>query len=281
MDLGATIYKLRTAKNLSQEDLSERLGVSRQSVSKWETNAATPDLEKLIKLCDIFEISLDELAGRSKPEPEEPVVMAVPVKNPALTQRKIVGYILLGLSLAAALLFIFLQDLFYGSVWFWFLSTVPPMFCCSLVCLSDKAYAGYRCFWLVCMFLSGFFFEYLVLFMFRSSLSVRLPELFLLFLLVILLFGVFAGRSLLGRVTVPYHTKRWFVLIPGWALFLLLSRYSLKLAYSRRISDVFGINSSVYVQYAACVLFVALLAVLLTATVLHLRGWREQKKTNP
>ncbi len=64
MNLGEKIYQLRTEKNLSQGDLADKLDVSRQSVSKWENNTAVPDLDKLIKLCDIFEISLDELTGR-------------------------------------------------------------------------------------------------------------------------------------------------------------------------------------------------------------------------
>ena len=64
MNLGERIYELRNKKNLSQGDLSDALDVSRQSVSKWENNMAIPDLDKLIKLSDIFEVSLDELVGR-------------------------------------------------------------------------------------------------------------------------------------------------------------------------------------------------------------------------
>ena len=48
MKLHEKIYTLRTAKNLSQGDLAEILDVSRQSVSKWETGASIPDLDKLI-----------------------------------------------------------------------------------------------------------------------------------------------------------------------------------------------------------------------------------------
>ena len=61
MTLGKRIYDLRTAKNLSQGDLAEALDVSRQSVSKWETDTSVPDLDKLVKLCDLFEVSMDEL----------------------------------------------------------------------------------------------------------------------------------------------------------------------------------------------------------------------------
>ena len=61
MSLGERIYRLRTEKNLSQGDLAEQLEVSRQSISKWENNSAVPELEKIIKLSEIFEVSLDWL----------------------------------------------------------------------------------------------------------------------------------------------------------------------------------------------------------------------------
>ena len=56
MSLGETIYRLRTEKSLSQGDLAEMLEVSRQSISKWENNSAVPDLEKIIRLSEIFEV---------------------------------------------------------------------------------------------------------------------------------------------------------------------------------------------------------------------------------
>ena len=64
MSIGTKIFELRSAMNLSQSDLADLLNVSRQSVSKWETDGAVPDLDKLIKLCDVFGVTLDELTGR-------------------------------------------------------------------------------------------------------------------------------------------------------------------------------------------------------------------------
>jgi len=49
MSLAENIYRLRTEQNMSQLDLADALEVSRQSVSKWETGTAVPELEKLIK----------------------------------------------------------------------------------------------------------------------------------------------------------------------------------------------------------------------------------------
>lgn len=62
MTLGERLTWLRNQKGMSQDALAEALGVSRQSVSKWETDASIPELDKLIRLSDLFEISLDELA---------------------------------------------------------------------------------------------------------------------------------------------------------------------------------------------------------------------------
>ena len=61
MTLGQRIAQDRKAAGLSQETLGERVGVSRQAVSKWETNAAAPDMENLIALARIFGVSLAEL----------------------------------------------------------------------------------------------------------------------------------------------------------------------------------------------------------------------------
>jgi transcriptional regulator with XRE-family HTH domain len=57
--LAQQIRALRTAKNLSQDGLAEKLYISRQAVSKWENGEATPDIDKLVQLAEIFDVSLD------------------------------------------------------------------------------------------------------------------------------------------------------------------------------------------------------------------------------
>lgn len=77
------LKKLRTVKNLSQDALSEQLFISRQSISKWENGDATPDLENLIKLAEVLEVSLDELVKGKTPEKiVERVVEKVESKSP-------------------------------------------------------------------------------------------------------------------------------------------------------------------------------------------------------
>ena len=68
------LLQYRKENNLSQEDLAEKIGVSRQAVSKWERAEASPDTDNLIRLAEIYGVSLDEmLTGKktqAEPEPE-------------------------------------------------------------------------------------------------------------------------------------------------------------------------------------------------------------------
>ncbi len=61
MNLGERLKNLRKERNLSQEQLAEKLNVSRQAVSKWESNKTCPDIDNLILLRNIFNITLDDL----------------------------------------------------------------------------------------------------------------------------------------------------------------------------------------------------------------------------
>lgn len=66
MDLSEKIIKLRKANNLSQEQLAEQLGVSRQSISKWELGQSMPEVENLSLLSDIFNVTVDYLLKPSE-----------------------------------------------------------------------------------------------------------------------------------------------------------------------------------------------------------------------
>lgn len=82
-NLGERINKYRTASGLSQLELSELLEVSRQSISKWETDVAVPELSKLVKMAEIFGITLDELVLGKEPEVSEEVISSRPEPTPA------------------------------------------------------------------------------------------------------------------------------------------------------------------------------------------------------
>ncbi len=65
MNFSNRLVNFRKLRGLNQETLAERVGVSRQAVSKWETGEAQPDFAKLLALADALEVSLDELCGRT------------------------------------------------------------------------------------------------------------------------------------------------------------------------------------------------------------------------
>ena len=98
MTLGERIAAFRNAQKLSQGDLAEKLNVSRQSVSKWETNTSVPELDKLLQLSELFGVTLDELVRGNTAEEKtapEPVQTQVIVQQIVNTQ-KVIGLILLG-----------------------------------------------------------------------------------------------------------------------------------------------------------------------------------------
>ena len=72
MEFNNKLYELRKQKGFSQEELANRLNVSRQTISKWEVGESTPDMEKLVAISDLFEMSLDELVKGEEPKLAEP-----------------------------------------------------------------------------------------------------------------------------------------------------------------------------------------------------------------
>ena len=71
MSLGEKISDLRKKNGISQEKLAELLGISRQAVTKWESGKGNPDTENLIRLSEIFGVSLDELCGKEAEKPKK------------------------------------------------------------------------------------------------------------------------------------------------------------------------------------------------------------------
>lgn len=76
MEFSEKLIGLRRREGLSQERLADRLGVTRQSVSKWEGGAAMPELEKLIALSELFGVSVDYLIKEAVEEPKPPEIPA-------------------------------------------------------------------------------------------------------------------------------------------------------------------------------------------------------------
>lgn len=94
MKFGENLKQIRKSKNISQEDLAERLGVSRQSVSKWETGENYPSMFNIMCLCDIFKCKINNLVHESMPEfnsLDEEIKMSV-VKFKENEQKKMKGF---------------------------------------------------------------------------------------------------------------------------------------------------------------------------------------------
>lgn len=69
MNMADRIQQLRKTKGISQEELADRIGVSRQAVSKWESGQSSPDLEKVILLSEFFDVTTDYLLKGKEPQP--------------------------------------------------------------------------------------------------------------------------------------------------------------------------------------------------------------------
>lgn len=94
--IGTRIAKLRNEFTYSQEYVAEKLGVSRQAVSKWEQNQSSPDTNNLIALAELFNVTVEYLAiGKTQVKEEKPQIKSI---------QKIVGYILLGAGLLSLIL---------------------------------------------------------------------------------------------------------------------------------------------------------------------------------
>lgn len=80
--LGSKLYELRKKSGLSQEAFAEKLGVSRQAVSKWECGASLPDTDNLITISKLYGVSLDELIGNEASTCQDPTVEAAENNEP-------------------------------------------------------------------------------------------------------------------------------------------------------------------------------------------------------
>lgn len=84
MSFRANLIHLRAANNMTQEQLAMLLGVSRQSVTKWESEKSYPEMDKLLKMCQIFDCTLDDLVqGDLSSKSASPTAMMYPVGHPA------------------------------------------------------------------------------------------------------------------------------------------------------------------------------------------------------
>ncbi len=143
--MGERIYELRKQNNMSQGDLADELDTSRQTISKWENNMSTPELDKILRLCEVFSVSSDyilrgvvEETENSKEERNQTVIKEQTV---IIEKKADIRTIFASGLLINAMFFLFIYPkLFYIPLFFGAVAAI------LLLC---KKHAVYYSLWLV------------------------------------------------------------------------------------------------------------------------------------
>ena len=284
MTIGEKIYKLRTERNLSQGDLSEILEVSRQSVSKWENGAATPDLDKIIKLSEIFGITIDELVKSEEVSstPEEKAPEIIIKKESSFPPRKIIGTVLLSLSLIITVVLLAAGGGIVGLV----LSS--PLILCGMICFIFKKNIGLWCAWAVFFAIDMYLriatgissavilnFQTL-LFMIRGGDFIRLLLAFAQLAAIVLLvfITVFRFRK------VPLESKKLPIIFWGiyGAMKILLAVFSLSHLYKQIMNYVLSTMNTVFYTFSHSLYVWIYTGFFIAAIVLTVRYFYTRKR---
>ena len=298
MNLGEKIYKLRTERNLSQGDLAEMLEVSRQSISKWETNGSVPDLDKIIKLSDIFGVTLDELVlGKEKCESvDEPDVWRSAARISDVHQeghklsteqngtqgqgflpRKIAGTILLCMAFLVVLVCSIIGGFLEGLIF------SLPFLACGIVCFVCKKNVGLWCGWTIftildvaSRYMTGIHWRMaLVTFyrLLRFGAGIKLNSIMILIVSLLELLGLIA---LIAVTVVKFSRKPGFIskrtlygILAGWVVFVALNIPMpwMQWMVGRKMFGLYQICTTV-LMWVRVVLF----TVLATKSVQYIRG---------
>lgn len=114
MDMAERLQELRRKANYSQEQIADMLGISRQAISKWESGQGKPEIDNIIKLTDIYDVSSDYiLLGK-----EDKKEIAEPVETENSKTKKTAHSIILILAAAAIITVLFIAALgFLAKYW--------------------------------------------------------------------------------------------------------------------------------------------------------------------
>ena len=154
MTIGQKLTALRKARGMTQEELSEAIGVTRQTISKWELDTSTPDLDYLCKLCDLFEVTADYLirpereevetsetakateTGEASPLPSAPPPS--PSESKEISGTRFTGFALMILGLLLTQLAFLFMLFSHDSTIFWILAGVAFIFGAELYFIRRK-----------------------------------------------------------------------------------------------------------------------------------------------
>lgn len=146
---GTTLAELRKTHGMTQLELADKLGVTDKAVSKWERDLALPEVDNLIKISDMFGVSLDvllrgeEFRTKTVETVEDQFIPQNTVRDNQFPPRKIVGTILTCFG-AVVFLFLALFGEFFSALIF-----SSPFWLCGIICLIFKKRWGLLCSWAV------------------------------------------------------------------------------------------------------------------------------------
>ena len=129
MNFSEKLFTLRKANNLTQEQLAEKLDISRQSISKWESGQAIPEIEKIIALSTIFDVTTDYLLKSSEIDDLSiKTKMLEKQQQIILIQEQKHKQILKCILYSIAIYMIFFAIYFIGHFHFWYWVANPSIF---------------------------------------------------------------------------------------------------------------------------------------------------------
>ena len=279
MSLGTSISRLRAEHHLSQGDLAEALAVSRQSVSKRETDSSVPDLDKLVKLSQLFGVSLDELVTGTGPQPKAETPPQPVVVSHRMPGRKIAGTILFCMGFLAFLIPTVLGGLLTGVI------LAVPFLVCGIICfLAQKrpglwcACAVYLLAYIICYYGTGLGWN--LLFFTFSWEAIGIPAYTIAaWVQVLMILALLIGTVRSFRTFSFPPTRRngvilavlWVVFLVCWLLISPVLDLMLELGKSAVLIVVLIFTVQVLVS-------LILLAVALTLSVRMFAAWRASRR---
>ncbi len=148
--IGERIYNLRKQHNMSQGELADELDVSRQTISKWENDSSIPELDKIIRLCEIFSVSSDYiLRGITEKEEREERDSTVIKEKTVIIEKQ------------TDIKTIFATGLFINAMFFLFISPktfyIPLLFgAVAAILILCKKHPVYFSLWLIHIYINVF-----------------------------------------------------------------------------------------------------------------------------
>ena len=279
MTLGNRIQQLRKEHNMSQGDLADALDISRQSVSKCETDTATPDLDKLLKLSEIFDITLDELVKGRSPAPNKAQTISTssevqPVSvtsKTGLETRQIAGIILLCMAfvvvLALTLFGGFLAGLLFSS----------PFLVCGIICMLVKKHIGIYCGWainiMVIIYLqlaTGSNYAMVLnpyVYFFANPVAIIVS--WVHFLLIVLL--MYCTIRAFGHVPIVWNKNKQTALIIGWIVYVVIHFPAALISNGANLKLLILLS---YVSLALGIIRMVLLTALIIFTLSWYKWWK-------